>query len=80
MFYYIVIQTLADGNQPMSIYGKNTLDEALSQLHYDVWYAMDSDNIDSIMCLIINSFGNTERLEKWSRYLPPEPEVEEESE
>ena len=71
MFYYTVIQTLKDGTQPMSTTGRPSMDDAVQQMYYDMWYAMNSENIDSIMCIILNDIGNTERKESWSRPLPP---------
>lgn len=78
MFYYAVIQELEDGTTPMSITARNTFDEADAQLHYDMWYAKsNTETFKSIKCLIINDQANVQKMDKWSKPLPP-PEIIEE--
>lgn len=67
MYYFIEIQITKDETSAQAIYKKSSYDEALTSFHASLSYAMQGDTVVKAICVILDSDGNTVKLESWER-------------
>lgn len=66
MYYLIEISTTNEG-VAKAIWDRETLDLATMQLHQTLASAMANENVQSCLCMVINSKGDTQRYDYWER-------------
>ena len=82
MYYYVNIQKLSNGTQPMAIYSKATFNEADGALHYDMWYAEQETNPELVecKCLILEENLNPIKKDSWVKPITVEANNKESTE
>lgn len=80
MYYVVTVTKFKDGSQDaIGAFGYSTQDEAEMVYHQTKASAMANDNVQSIMCQILNEHGGGEiadsKMRYWQAPVQPEPEA-----
>lgn len=62
------VEEYVDGTPAVAgIFLKDTEDEAVSEFHYKMWAAMNSENVRAITATVQDMYGRVMRSERWER-------------
>lgn len=70
------IITSTDGNVTRALTNFATLEEALSALYYEMWYAASNESTQAVVCEIISDEGHIAKCERFERAVQPVEEIE----
>lgn len=76
-YYVIEIQRDKEGVESKGMYSYNTRDEAVAVFHQKMASGITAGtqgNLSYVLNMVINEYGNTEMMERWTTPVEPEEE------